>query len=999
MLRRKPTFGARGLAVAMASASLLWGNALLAQEQQDADDEELALEEVIVTGSIIKRPETATASPVSVLTEQELDVRGINTVADAVVMLPANNAGTMNTSWSTWGFTPGASAVSLRGLTTSATLTIFDGMRMAPYPLSDDGRRNFVDLNTIPDSITERIEVLKDGASSTYGADAVAGVVNVITKKEITGMHLNGSYGVSQEGDGDEWRGDFTFGFGELDDQGFNFYVNVEAQRQEAIFAPDRDYPFNTWDWSSYCNENGVCMDNGNINGLQYDGTIFGVSSTGSPNVAMVRPYEAGVGSLGNWQLLNPADGCREELGLGNKLINPSNAADVGLTGPVCEWNVQQLFGTFPQIDRRGFNARYTQRLGDNHEFYAMFNYYNVETSKSGGTPYYWGGTTPPGPGETVRVSVSPFLLPVYVCPLGAEGYATCDASNGTLNPNNPFAADGQMAQVSMRFPFPRDAATDSESYRYAFGITGTFGRDDMWDYAVDIVSSQVEVDLTRSGYPIPRNMLNVAYDGSFNFVDPTQNSQEMWDYVAPPYTNTSKSDVDQIQATIARPLFEMWGGTMIAAAGVSYREESLYSPSANPPKQDPYARYLSMNAVAAAGERDVTSVFFELDMPVLESLLFNFAGRWDDYSTGQDNFAPKVGLQWAATDWLRLRGTYSEGFRIPSFNEAFGAPTTGYISHSVDCSADWGQDFCNAHDNNQYVQGTYSVGLTASGNPELDPEESDSYTVGIVLEPTSNVSLTLDYWNIEVENLISGADYAPALTEYYANNGVVTAPGIDAVVPGAVDPDFPNALPLIGFIQYSYQNADSEIAEGIDLGVNFAWDFGGIYFTSHLETSYLMELSKTIGGVKDNYEGTLSPCDVTSCSGAPDWRATWVNGIEWNKWTFALTANYTGSYDNASVDYGGVPGDCENNVGVSVWYYADNSPFKCTHDSYLDWDFSTSFQLSEGIQLYANILNLLDEEPTFDPASTYHLYGFNPAWELSAWRGRFFRVGVKLDF
>ncbi|HEX7063093.1 MAG TPA: TonB-dependent receptor plug domain-containing protein [Woeseiaceae bacterium] len=150
----------------------------LAQQNQDNAE---PLEEIVVTGSIIKRAEVATASPVTVLSAEELELRGINTIADAVTLLPANNAGTINSSWSTFGFTSGASAVSLRGLTTSSSLTTFDGLRMAPYPLGDDGRRNFVDLGTIPDSIIERVEVLKDGASSTYGADAIAGVVNVIT--------------------------------------------------------------------------------------------------------------------------------------------------------------------------------------------------------------------------------------------------------------------------------------------------------------------------------------------------------------------------------------------------------------------------------------------------------------------------------------------------------------------------------------------------------------------------------------------------------------------------------------------------------------------------------------------------------------------------------------------------------------------------------------------------------------------------------------------------
>jgi iron complex outermembrane receptor protein len=455
---------------------------------------------------------------------------------------------------------------------------------------------------------------------------------------------------------------------------------------------------------------------------------------------------------------------------------------------------------------------------------------------------------------------------------------------------------------------------------------------------------------------------------------------------------------VDQIQGTLSRPLFNLPGGSLVVAAGLSYREESVSAPSANGPKTDPYERYLSVNTVAAEGSRDVTSAFFEIYAPLFDMLELNLSGRYDDYSSGQSNFSPKFGFMFTPIESVKLRGSYSEGFRIPSFNEAYGAPTTGYISSAIDPNSPEGAAFLAAHGNNDYATGTYSIGLTASGNPALDPEESTSYTAGIVFEPSRDMAFTIDYWHIKVDALISGADYAPAIDAYYQNNGVVDLPNI-TVIPAAPDPDYPNALPLLGFVQYSYQNVNSEIAEGIDIGATFGHDFGGILFTSHLETSYLMELSKTIDDTKYNYEGTLSPCDVTSCSGAPEWRATWVNSVEWDKLTVSLTANYTDGYDNASVDYGGEPGNCEANIYASVYAYDDGTPYKCTHPSYLDFDMSASYQMSETIQLYANILNVFDTEPTFDPASTYFLYGFNPAWELNGWRGRFFRVGIRLDF
>ena len=981
------------LLTAVAASAVPFG--VMAQRQQPQPQPQAALEEIVVTGSIIRRAEVATASPVTVLSADDLQIRGINTIADAIQLLPSNNAGTMNASWSSFGFATGATAVSLRGLTTSASLTVFDGLRMAPYPLGDDGRRNFVDVGTIPDSIVERVEVLKDGASATYGADAIAGVVNVITKREITGFHLNSSLGASERGDGDEYRADLTWGTGSLDSDGWNFYANVEYQTSDSIAAKERS-EFGSWDWTHICNSSGGCLDNNNPNGLQADGTIRSVTYSMQP---MVRPVDGAGNSLGNWQLINPSAGCTATDFLIPR--NPSNASDpsVNLTGPVCE---NDYFGSlvkvYPKIDRRGVNLRTTFKVGERAEAYAMINYYGTQTTDTGGTPYVFGGTTPPGGPDVVRVTLSPVFLPVYVCPLGANGYVTCDASNGVLNPNNPFAAAGQAAQVLYRLPVGREAESNSESYRYAAGINGSFGSDDQWQYSAEAVIGKVGMDLTQTGYPVPRRVLNAVYDGSFNFVDPRQNSQQMWDYIAPPATTRNTASVDQVQATLSRSLFKAPGGTAIGAVGLAWRREEVNAPSANGSKEDPYERYLSLNTVAAAGSRNVRSAFFELDTPVAKSTSVNLSGRYDEYSTGQSNFSPKLGVQFQPIDIFKLRGTYSEGFRIPSFNEAFGAPTTGYVSSAITASAPGGAAFLAAHGNNDYASGTYSYGLTALGNPALDPEDSSAYTAGIVLEPTDGLSLTLDYWHIEVNNLVTGADYSAVLDQYYQNNGVVNIEGI-TVIPAAPDPDFPNALPLIGFIQYSYQNADSEIASGVDLGVNFRHDFGRIAFGSKLELSHLQELSKTIGGVKQEYEGTLSPCDVTSCSGAPDLRATWTNRIDWRKLTVALTANYTGSYDNASIDYGGVKGDCAASAFASVYLYDDDTPYKCTHNAYLDFDLTASYRVNDGIQVYANVLDVFDTKPEFDPAAAYFLYGFNPAWELNGWRGRYMRVGVTVDF
>jgi len=226
----------------------------------DVDDD--SDEVIYVTGSILSRTNTETPAPVTVLTTETLEARGINTVAEGLQRISANGAGTVSEGWNNGNnFAAGANAVSLRGLTVQKTLTVFNGLRMAPYPLADDGHRNFVDLNTIPDAIVERVEVLKDGASSTYGADAVAGVVNVITFRELQGLHINASAGITQEGDGGEQRLDASYGIGDLSEDGFNVYVAGLYRKSDVIWARDRDYPWNTGYLGGICNDAGTsCM-------------------------------------------------------------------------------------------------------------------------------------------------------------------------------------------------------------------------------------------------------------------------------------------------------------------------------------------------------------------------------------------------------------------------------------------------------------------------------------------------------------------------------------------------------------------------------------------------------------------------------------------------------------------------------------------------------------------------------------------------------------------
>ncbi|MEO5809049.1 MAG: TonB-dependent receptor, partial [Sphingomicrobium sp.] len=943
---------------------------------------------IVVTGSILRRTDTETPSPVTVLTATALQDRGVNTVSDAVTKLSNNNAGTVPQGWNNGSnFATGATGVSLRGLTVQSTLVIFDGLRTAPYPLADDGHRNFVDLNTIPDAIVDRIEILRDGASSTYGSDAIAGVVNVITKKEVHGLHLNGSAGLSQRGDGAEYRIDATVGFGDLRDKGYNFYVSGEFQRTDAIHARDRGYPFNTADQSRICNAPGSCAFNGIVNGIEATGDFNGLGATTTP---VIRPYGNPGGAQGPYVLANPSLGCQ---GLTPITLNPYQQTANGFFGSPsygaqqCQQDlVNQYQDNQPAQKRYGLSARGTVAISDNTEFYAQGNFYEVKTH----TQYAGGTFSGLTAGGGTRAGFNPFYLPVYICPIGTPmsnpttQICTSTTPGAQLNPYNPYAANNQRARLIARYDRARTTDADARTYRFAAGITGSFLGG--VNYNVDGSISRVDLTIDQKNFFNVRNLITAANSGLYDFLNPANNTQAQRDFIAPPNRNDSNSQLKMIQGSLSKDLFQLPGGPLQAAVGASYRQESIRNPSANPVNNvDPYDRYQTINAVGAEGKRNVKSAFFEIGAPIVKQFEVNVSGRYDKYSSGQSNFSPKIGAKFTPIRELAFRGTYSRGFRIASFNEAYGLPTTGYITSGGICVNPANAAFCSAHGNNAYATGPYAYGLTATGNPNLKPEKSRSFTFGTVFEPSRHLSFTIDYFNIKINDLITGADYSKVVQQYYANNGVVTVPGI-VITPAQPDPNFPTALPLIGTIEYSFQNANSLLSKGVDFGATSRFQIGRVKWTSYLEASYLLKYAKYYDtGAVQRYDGTLSPCDVTSCSGAPKWRGSWQNTLDFGRFKTSLTSYYTSGYDLASTDYGGAPGECATtNIGASVVTYDDGTPILCRGKSFMTHDLTMALDVGDHFTLYANVLNLLDTKAPYDPSAAYGIYNYNVAWAQS---------------
>lgn len=848
--------------------------------------------------------------------------------------------------------------------------------------------------------------MLQDGASATYGTDAIAGVVNVIIKRQVKGLHLAGSAGISQRGDAGDRKLSATFGYGDLNDQGYNIYVNGEYQVTDGLKLSNRGAPYGTSDQSSICGTAAEgCLTNGIRNGIQFDGSYAGFQSTIAP---FVRPYNSTFTSLGGYQALNTA-GCGNLNG-----VTLTTAQRAGTTTPavVCQQDLvaQYRYYTSPTV-RKGGNLRATFKLGDKAEAYVMFNYFNTRTDNLSTPSGYTGATANGGQIRTV----SSIFLPAYVCPAGVATIGTngaftnsvsasgCSAANGTLNPNNPFAAQGNMARLIALPILPREVIANTQTYRLTAGLSGSFA--DGFDYNLAGIYSVVTLDRTQKGYTYLKGLLNAIATGTYNFVTPTANTTAQQQAVTPDNFNHSSSKLTEITGTISKEMFTLPGGPLIVAVSGQYRHEEIHNPSSNAPNNvDPTARYYSINAVGVDGSRNVWSAGYEIAAPILSNFRVKALGSYDHYSTGQARFSPKFEAEFRPIEQVKLRGTYSRGFRVPSFSETFALPTTGFVSGNINCASPTFAAFCAAHGSNpSYYTGTYSYGLTSAGNLNLKPETSEGFTGGIVLQPTPRITLTADYYQIKLNNVIIPTTATAAIiNSYYTNNGVVNVPGI-GVTQGVADPQNPAALPLLGTVVGSYKNADKYLARGLDFSADVRFSLSDtITWHSKATASMLIRLEQTDEtGAVSRYDNSLGACNITSCSGAPKWRATWQNTLDFNNvYSFTLTANYTSGFSEVATDSGGTYGNCaQSALDGQLVTYNNGDPVLCNEKSTFYMDGHLEAKVNEKFTIYMDVKNIFDRKVDYTPNAAYGIYQFNPAWQDSLFIGRSFRVGAKVDF
>ena len=738
MLRKTPI----AVSVAGAIGAMTFG-ALPAAAQE----ERLVLEEVYVTGSRIARDGFEYASPVDVFTAEDLAASGVKSVDEFLMRIPAFTGAQLGASTNNGNTGTGAKMVDLRGLGNKRTLVLIDGRRQVGSFIGDSSDVGAVDLNGIPMSMIERIEVLKDGASTAYGTDAIAGVVNLILKKRVEGIEVIGDMGYNA----DEWDGkneSIAVVMGTANDKG-GITFGMEYNKQDEVKQGARSFSRDPL-WPV----------------LQPDGS-FKAEAQGSPNSRKIRTSgfsDASKALLpeGANDFIVDADTGQVRPFTGSDTYNyaPSNA----LITPTERWHIsalgdQEIFsftGGSVRIYGEGmYTSRKTaQRLAPDASF-AVTPDFNGK----------WNDTVPAN---------NPFN------PFGD-------------NPDNPYGISGEDVRVNRRFEESggRIYAQDGDTFRMVLGFDGDY-RGVNWDLSYVYATDEVVTENRNLGrfdrWETAVDPLLCAADaacaaatGPANAIDPfgdygSISAAEMTYLSAGGLKDVYENRLTSLSLDLDGEFLQLPGGPIGWAAGYQTRSESAdFKPD----------EFLA-SGLTTSGSQDPLSASFRVDevyaeflLPVLadvtlaKSLTVEASMRYSDYNTdagSTDNY--RAGFDWEIDDSWRVRSVYSTGFRAPNIVEIVGAQTTNFPIVEFPCEfADRRDDINDATRANCAAAGVppdlelgfqWQSAYNQQAATDLQPEESESFSVGLVWSPANwpDLRASVDYWDIQVDDVIGMPDF-----------------------------------------------------------------------------------------------------------------------------------------------------------------------------------------------------------------------------------------------
>ena len=797
-------------------------NPVWAQDQVEEDEETTEVQEaqktedrIQVTGSLLRRDEFNSTSPIQVITaETQVQLGQVDTAEFLQKSSIAAGSTQLNNQFA--GFVveggTGVNTVSLRGLGAQRTLVLLNGRR--PGAAGTRGEVGAFDLNVIPSSIIQRVEILKDGASSIYGSDAVAGVANIITRRSIDRPELTVRASVPFNPGGETY--DISGAYGWNFDRG-SVVVAGEWQLREALMTNDRGF--------LSCPQDLYRDLNGNIIDRQDRSITAGTELSGCSNL-----YANTV--------IDPI--------FGNRYIPAPDNVTIGL-----------IPGYRPRA-----NGRYDDAGGQAfYEDVLNFDFYNVtainrqeRTSLYGSSDFsldLFGGSQwttewlytrrdteargwrqffPLTGGATA-------LIPIY-------GYAN--------SPNYVTPVPSGIAQPVMPYPSNTDVTVDY--YYVATGLEGDFAFGDNWSWSLNASYSYSDGDYTRNSIVASRSG-DVRFDDTAPQVDyfsPDILSGAAMDQlinaVGVDHTGNTVYDQFVITGVATGNLFDMPAGPVGGAIGAEYRWFSIDDqPSEFSRGGDLWGE---SSALVTKGSDNVTELFGEIEIPLIagapfaESITFNGSARVFDYDSAGSDSVWKAGLNWQINPSVRIRGSKGTSYRAPALYELFLGDQTAFVGQlSIDPCIEWGESTneniranCAADGiPEDFAGGTSSATIVSGGGAGvLEPEKSEAFTAGFVLTPTFiNASVAIDYFEIEVKDQISQLSGGAILGGCY---GAPVFPNAFCDLFNRLPGNAPTNALAVDTVRASYLNVDLQTTRGIDATVRYDRDFsaGSLVFESN---------------------------------------------------------------------------------------------------------------------------------------------------------------------
>lgn len=816
MKKTKPeSFGKVVRAVGVAGTGLSLFLAAFAQETGAKKEDTLQLERFVITGSNIPSSEIAAEArtfPVQTIDRALIDQSGLFTATELLQRMSLSNGGGVPFTNNATGFTPGATAPSLRGLGPDYTLTLLNGRRLAPYPVGHNGTSAFVDINTIPLAAIERVEVLKDGASAVYGADAVAGVVNIILRKNYNGTTASVSYGNTTERDSGDVNASIIWGTG---DEKSHLMVGLNYQHRLAIFQRDRSYSAIPPFLSSNSSPPNLQLTRAAVLealGLPAGASIPGVG-TSSVFFGTTGPNEAGT--------LTPAAGNQNANNNGNL---PASAYTFS-SGRLSSYNFNESAGSLPETTRRGMFASWDRKLGAKVTAYGDAFFQQVfEVDEL--APFATGNFETPGQTTVVipARTPNPILTPSEIAAGG-----TRTASPGAYNPFNPFNQD---ISGSSRIRLAEFGNRIFKNDNTAVAVTGGLRIDniaDKWTFDGSIRYSTITNQLNAKLISTSRFLRSMnAADPIFNpsnpaYIGTTQPYNPFGYYKNPIASNSapvnfathyqrdqSHSRMWDAGATLSTPdLFTISGGDIGFALGTEfYREAITQLPDSalqsgdilGTPPSSPIARQRKIGAVFAEVEAPVVGE--KNAMPGIHRLSFNVAARYEKFFTSQrSTFVPKVGVRWEpiSDGSLVIRASYGEGFKEPSLYQLYSPPVAALTAIT--------DPLTGANEPEQAV--------TTAGNPALKPEDSKSVNLGFVWSPKGAMdgfTWSMDFWSIKQTGQVA-ANQQDVVDRVVAGGQLFPGEGVTRDFAGNIIQ-----------VQSVWRNLGITKAKGFDVSASYLW-------------------------------------------------------------------------------------------------------------------------------------------------------------------------------